>query len=53
MATSDEKRRFRREILSRLGEVRLMTTAGLFVLSIRAELISIDEADQAKAEIES
>src|SRR5262249_23928127 len=37
---SDEKKRFRREVFARLGEDRLVTTAGLFVLAIRAGLLS-------------
>lgn len=47
MVASDERRRFRREVFARLGEGRLITTAGLFVLAIRAGLISLDEADRA------
>lgn len=53
MIASDEKGRFRREVLSRLGQGRLITTAGLFVLAIRTGLISIDDADQAKTELEN
>lgn len=45
---SDEKRRFRREAVSRIGENRLIGTADLFVLAIRAGLISIEEADADK-----
>jgi predicted nucleic acid-binding protein len=36
LVASDEKRRFRREVLARLGSGRLVTTPGLFVLAIRA-----------------
>jgi hypothetical protein len=46
------KRKFRREAIARLGEGRLVNTAGLFVLAIRAGLLSIEEAEQAKAELE-
>ncbi|MGE4096292.1 MAG: hypothetical protein AB7G75_36290 [Candidatus Binatia bacterium] len=52
IVASDEKRRFRREVRARLGEGRLVTTAGLFVLAIRAGLLSVEEADQAKAVLE-
>jgi predicted nucleic acid-binding protein len=52
LIASDERRKFRREAIARLGEGRLMNTAGLFVLAIRAGLLSIEEADQAKAELE-
>jgi predicted nucleic acid-binding protein len=48
LIASDEKRRFRREVLARLGEGRLVTTAGLFVIAIRAGAISVEEADQVK-----
>ena len=52
MVASDERRRFRREVVARLGEGRLVTTAGLFVLAIRAGLLSVDKADHAKAVLE-
>jgi hypothetical protein len=48
LITSDEKRRFRREVIARLGEGRLVTTAGLFVIAIRAGAIAVAEADQIK-----
>jgi predicted nucleic acid-binding protein len=49
LIASDEKRRFRREVLARLGPGRIVTTPGLFVLVIRAGAISVEEADHAKA----
>lgn len=52
LIASDEKRRFRRETLARLGSGRLVTTAGLFVLAIRAGVLSVAEADEAKAILE-
>jgi predicted nucleic acid-binding protein len=52
LLASDEKRRFRREALSRLGEGRLVTTAGLLVLGIRTGLVSVEEADAVKAALE-
>jgi predicted nucleic acid-binding protein len=48
LIASDEKRRFRREVIARLGEGHLVTTAGLFVIAIRAGAISAEEADQVK-----
>lgn len=48
LIASDEKRRFRREVFARLGEGRLVTTAGLFIMAIRAGVISVEEADHAK-----
>jgi predicted nucleic acid-binding protein len=53
LIASDEKGRFRREVFARLGEGRLVTTPGLFVLAIRAGAISIAEADHAKAILEN
>jgi predicted nucleic acid-binding protein len=52
LAASDEKRRFRREVLARLGSGRLVTTAGLFVLAIRAGAMAVEEADEAKVILE-
>ncbi|WP_128089564.1 hypothetical protein [Bradyrhizobium viridifuturi] len=45
----DEKRVFRREAIKRLGERRILTTPGIFLLAVRAGVISIEEADRAKA----
>ncbi len=52
LIASDEKRRFRREVLTRLGSGRIVTTPGLFVLAIRAGAISVEEADDAKTILE-
>lgn len=52
LIASDEKRRFRREVLASLGPGRLVTTAGLFVFAIRASVISVEQADHAKAVLE-
>jgi predicted nucleic acid-binding protein len=52
IVASDERRRFRREVFSRLGEGRLVTTPGLFVLAIRVGCLSVNEADQMKAVLE-
>jgi predicted nucleic acid-binding protein len=47
-AASDERRRFRREVMARLGRERLLTTPLIYVLAIRAGLITLDEADADK-----
>ncbi|MBI4526985.1 MAG: hypothetical protein HY695_24585 [Deltaproteobacteria bacterium] len=49
---SDEKGRFRREVISRLGSGRLLTTAGFFITAIRVGIMSIEEADEAKKLLE-
>lgn len=49
---SDEKGRFRREVEQRLGRGRLIGTADIFVLAIRAGLLSVEEADADKAVLE-
>lgn len=45
---SDKKGRFRRVVEGRIGASRLMGTADVFVLAIRAGLISISDADADK-----
>lgn len=50
---SDEKSRFRREVIARLGAGRLLTTPDVFVLAIRLGLLSIEEADADKAILET
>jgi predicted nucleic acid-binding protein len=49
---SDERRAFLREVKARVGEGKLLTTPGLFVLAIRAGLLTIDAADAAKTALE-
>ncbi len=53
VVASDEKSRFRREAQERLGEGRILTTPGLFVLAIRAGVMTVEEADEAKAVLET
>lgn len=48
----DEKRVFRREALARVGEARMLTTPGVFVLAIRLKLLTVDQADRMKAVLE-
>jgi predicted nucleic acid-binding protein len=52
LVASDEKGRFQRESVAALGTGRTINTAGLFVVAIRAGVMSIEEADQAKSVLE-
>ena len=49
---SDEKRAFRREALARLGPGRILTTPGLYMVAIRAGLLSVAQADADKKRLE-
>lgn len=49
----DEKRVFLREARKRLGEGRILTTPGIFVLAIRSGLLTVAEADALKAHLET
>jgi predicted nucleic acid-binding protein len=49
---SDEKRAFRREALAKLGPNRILTTPGLYMVAIRAGLLSVAQADADKARLE-
>jgi predicted nucleic acid-binding protein len=49
---SDEKRRFRREAVARIGAGRLLGTADIFVAAIGAGLLSVEEADADKLTLE-
>lgn len=48
MIASDERRLFRREVVARLGEERLLTTVSIYVLAIDAGLLTVEEADRDK-----
>jgi len=48
LVACDEKRVFLREARSRLGDGRILNTPGLYVLWIRAGVLSVEEADAAK-----
>ncbi len=50
---SDERRRFEREVVARLGRERLIGTPEIFVLAIRAGLVTIEQADEDKRRLES
>jgi predicted nucleic acid-binding protein len=49
LVACDEKRVFLREARNRLGAGRIVNTPGLYVLWIRAGVLSVEEADAAKA----
>jgi hypothetical protein len=52
MVASDERRLFRREVVTRIGEDRLLTTVHLYVLAIEAGLLTVEQADRDKDELE-
>lgn len=53
LVACDEKNLFLREAHSRLGDGRILNTSGLYVLWVRSGLISVEEADAAKATLEA
>lgn len=52
LLASDEKGIFRREAVARLGSGRIVNTAGLLVLAIRAGVMTVEEADRIKHRLE-
>jgi predicted nucleic acid-binding protein len=50
---SDELRSFRVEAVTRVGEARILTMPGLFLLAVRAGSLTVAEADQMKALVEA
>jgi len=52
LIASDEKKRFRRETLARLGTGRLLNTPGILTLAITGGVLTVEDADQAKAVLE-
>ena len=52
LVASDERRVFRREAIARLGAGRIINTAGILLIAIRAGVITVVEADRLKAELE-
>jgi predicted nucleic acid-binding protein len=48
----DEKKKFRRETLARLGAGRLLNTPGILSLAISGGLVTVEEADRARAALE-
>lgn len=53
LVACDEKRVFLREARGRLGAGRILNTPGLYVLWIRAGLLTVEEADFAKAVLDA
>jgi hypothetical protein len=52
LIASDERRKFYRETTARLGTGRLLNTAGILIHAIKLSVITIEEADDAKALLE-
>ena len=52
LIASDEKRKFYREAMVRLGQDRIINTAGILLKAIRLNVLSVDEADGAKILLE-
>ena len=48
----DELRRVRRIAVERIGEGRVLTTAGILIRAVRTKIITIPEADALKAVLE-
>jgi len=49
---SDEKKKFKRETISRLGDGRLLNTPGILTYAIAIGVISVEDADKAKKLLE-
>jgi predicted nucleic acid-binding protein len=49
---SDEKRKFYRETVARLGTGRLLNTSGILIHAIKLGVITVEDADHAKAVLE-
>lgn len=52
LLASDEKRRFQREAETHIGLARLLRTQDIYVLAIKASLLTVAEADQDKTLLE-
>lgn len=52
LIASDEKKKFRREALVRLGSGRMLNTPGILALAIRAGILTVEDADHAKTVLE-
>jgi predicted nucleic acid-binding protein len=52
LIASDERRKFYRETVARLGAGRLLNTAGILMHAIKLGVITIEDADHAKALLE-
>jgi predicted nucleic acid-binding protein len=52
LIASDERKTFYREAVRRLGEGRILNTAGILIRAITLDMITLEEADDAKAILE-
>lgn len=52
LVASDEGGAFRREAEARLGTGRIINTPGLLLMAIRASILSVEQADEAKEILE-
>ena len=52
LIASDEKKKFSRETLERLGAGRILNTPGILSLAISGGIITVEDADRAKAVLE-
>jgi predicted nucleic acid-binding protein len=52
LIASDEKKKFQREATARLGPGRILNTAGILVLAIKAGILTVEDADHAKRVLE-
>lgn len=50
---SDQRRHFRRVAIQKIGTSRIVTTPGIILQIVRCGVLSIEEADQAKAILEA
>ena len=53
MIASDERRRFRREVVERIGTARMVDTASLLRHAISIDCVSVAEADGFEALLET
>jgi len=52
LVASDERRKFYREATARLGTGRLLNTGGILIYAVQLGVITVEEADDAKALLE-
>ncbi|MEM7481266.1 MAG: hypothetical protein AAF481_08845 [Acidobacteriota bacterium] len=53
LVASDEKGRFRREAIDRVGEGKILGTVEIYLRALQAGLLTIEEADQDKTILEA
>jgi predicted nucleic acid-binding protein len=52
LIASDEKKKFYREAVARLGQHRIINTPGILLKAIRVNILTVEEADNAKTLLE-